>query len=141
MFTIFYSGTGEYKIAILPEGQKMNSTDFIKGVLRHLVEICYPQGKGIHERRVMLRLDNTLVHSTAGVQESLANYGFRRMEHLPYSPDSAPYDFFLFGAMKQAFAGQHFDAIDHFFMGVDAFLGGISADFLQIILQEWVRLS
>jgi hypothetical protein len=29
MFTIFSNGTGEYKIAILPEGQKMNSTQHI----------------------------------------------------------------------------------------------------------------
>jgi hypothetical protein len=41
--------------------------------------------------------------------------------------------------MKQAFAGQHFDAIDNLFLGVEAFLGGLSADFLQIVFQEWVR--
>jgi hypothetical protein len=61
------------------------------------------------------------------------------MEHPRYSPDVALCDFFLFGAMKQAFVGQHFDIIDDGFMGVKASLGGLSADFLQTISQEWVQ--
>jgi hypothetical protein len=36
------------------------------------------------------------------------------MEHPPYGLALVPYDFFLFGAMKQAFAWQHFDTIDDF---------------------------
>jgi hypothetical protein len=74
-----------------------------------------------------------------GVQESLADFGFRRMEHPPYRPDLAPYDFLLFGAMRQAFTEQHFDIIDDVFMGVEAFQGGLSADSLQIVFQEWTR--
>jgi hypothetical protein len=94
MFTIFFNGIAEYKIAILPEGQKMNRTYFIDCVPRALAEICYPQGRVTDEKRVVLHFDNVPVRNTEGVQESLANFGFRRMEHPPYSPDSAPRDFF-----------------------------------------------
>jgi hypothetical protein len=45
MFTVFFNGTGEYKIAILPEGQKANSAYFIESVLRPLAEFYYPQGR------------------------------------------------------------------------------------------------
>jgi hypothetical protein len=41
--------------------------------------------------------------------------------------------------MKQEFAGQSFDTIDDLFMGVGVFLGGLSADFVHAIFQEWVR--
>jgi hypothetical protein len=61
------------------------------------------------------------------------------MAHRPYSPDSAPCDFFPFGAMKQAFAGQHFATINDLLMSVYAFLRGLSADFLQTVFQEWIR--
>jgi hypothetical protein len=44
-FTVFLNGTGECKIAILPEGQKVNSAYFIESVLRPLAEIYYPQGR------------------------------------------------------------------------------------------------
>jgi hypothetical protein len=37
----------------------------------------------------MLHFDNAPVHNIEGVQESLANFGFRRVESPPYSPDLA----------------------------------------------------
>jgi hypothetical protein len=73
-FTVFFNGTGEYNIAIPPDGQKVNSAYFIKSVLRPLAEICYPQGKGTRERRVMLHFDNASVQSTERVRENLASF-------------------------------------------------------------------
>jgi hypothetical protein len=64
MFTVFSSGTWEYKIVILPEGQKMNGTYFIECVLQPLTELYYPSGKGTHERRFMLHFDNAPVRNT-----------------------------------------------------------------------------
>jgi histone-lysine N-methyltransferase SETMAR len=94
MFAVFLNGTGECTIAILPDGQKVNSAYFIESVLPPLAEICYPQGKETRERRVMLHFDNAPVHNTEKVQENLASFGFRRMAHPPYSQDLAPCDFF-----------------------------------------------
>jgi transposase len=89
----------------------------------------------------MLHFDNAQVHSTERVRENLASLGFRRMAYPPYSPDLALCDFFLFSAMKQAFTGQHFAAIGDLPMSVEAFLRGLSADFLETIFQEWIRRS
>jgi hypothetical protein len=100
MFTIFFNGTGECKIAILPERQKGNRTYFIGCVRRPLTKIYYPQGRGTYERIVMLHFDTASVHNTKGVQEGFANFGFRRTEHSPYSPRLAPCHFSLFSAMK-----------------------------------------
>jgi hypothetical protein len=61
------------------------------------------------------------------------------MAHPLYSPDLAPCDFFLFSAMNQAFALHDFAAIDDLVMNVEAFLRGLSADFSQTVLQEWIR--
>jgi hypothetical protein len=74
MFAVFFNGTGEYKIAILPEGHKVNSACFIESVLLPLAEICYPQGKGTRERRVMLHFDIAPVHGTERVRENLASF-------------------------------------------------------------------
>jgi hypothetical protein len=57
MFTVFFNGTGEYKITILPEGQKVNCAYFIEFLLRPSAEICYPQGMGRRGRSVMLHFD------------------------------------------------------------------------------------
>jgi hypothetical protein len=74
MFTIFFNGTGEYKIVIPPDGQKVNIAYFIGFVLCPLAEICCPQGKGTRARRVMLHFDNAPVHDTERVRENLASF-------------------------------------------------------------------
>jgi hypothetical protein len=74
MFTVFFNGTGECKIATLPGGQKMNSAYFIESVLRPLAEICYPQVRGTRERRIMLHFGNAPVHNTNGVRTNLAGF-------------------------------------------------------------------
>jgi hypothetical protein len=61
------------------------------------------------------------------------------MAHPPYSPDLALCDFFLFGAMKPVFAARHFATIGDLLKSVDAFLRGLSADFLQTAFREWIR--
>jgi histone-lysine N-methyltransferase SETMAR len=139
MLTIFFNGTGEHKIAILPEGQKMNSSYFVECVLSPLIEVCNPRGRIPHERRVMLHFDNAPIHKTKDVQDHLANFEFGRMEHPPDSPDLAPCDFFLFGAMKENFSGQHFESVEELFLAVEAFLRGLSVEFLQTVFLEWER--
>jgi hypothetical protein len=42
---IFFSGTGEDKMAILPPGQQTNSTYFMECVLGPLTEVCSPEGR------------------------------------------------------------------------------------------------
>jgi hypothetical protein len=87
----------------------------------------------------MLHFDNAPVRNTERVRENLASFGFKRMAHPHHNLDLAPYDFFLFGEMKQAFTGQHFATIDDLLMSVEVFIRGISADFMQTVFQEWIR--
>jgi hypothetical protein len=84
----------------------------------------------------MLPFDIAPVYNNEGVRENLASFGFRRIAHPPYSPDLARCDFFLFAAMKQAVAGQHFATIDDLLMSVQAFLRGLSAHFLQTVFRN-----
>jgi hypothetical protein len=74
MFRVFFNGTGECKIGILPEGEEVNNAYFIGSVLRPLAEICYPQGKETREKRVLLHFDNAPVHNTEEIRENLASF-------------------------------------------------------------------
>jgi hypothetical protein len=58
MSTVLFNRTREYKIAMLPAGQKMYSRYFMECVLGPLTEVCYPKGRKSHKRRVMLHFDN-----------------------------------------------------------------------------------
>jgi hypothetical protein len=137
MLTIFFDRTREYKIVILPAGQKVHRTYFMECVLGPLTEVCYSQGRKSHIRRVTLHFDNAPIHNTEEVQGHLTNLGFTRMEHPFDSPDLAPCDFFRFGTMKENFSGQHFECVEELVLAVKAFLRGLSADFLQTVFLEW----
>jgi hypothetical protein len=61
------------------------------------------------------------------------------MNHPAYSPDLAPCNFFLFGAMKENFSGMRFARADELFQGVEDFLEGLSADTIHAVFGEWIR--
>jgi hypothetical protein len=85
----------------------------------------------------MLYFDNAPIRTTEEVQGHLTNLGFARMEHPPYSPDLVLRDFFLSGAMRENLSGQRFESVEDSFLAVEAFLRGLSADFLQTIFMKW----
>jgi hypothetical protein len=52
----------------------------------------------------MFHWDNTLVHTTAKVTDWMGARDIKLIEHLPYSPDLALADFFLFPKVKRGLA-------------------------------------
>jgi hypothetical protein len=74
--------------------------------------------------------DNAPTHNAEEVHEYLANVRAQKNEHPPYSPDSTLWNFFLFGAIKEQFAGHYFDSLDGLFVPVESFLSALSDDFL-----------
>jgi hypothetical protein len=65
--------------------------------------MCSPDGRKIHERKVMLQFDNGPIQNAEGVQDHLTGLGFKRLEYPPYSLDLEPCGFFPFTAMKGNF--------------------------------------
>jgi hypothetical protein len=130
MVTIFFNRTGECKIAILPQGHKMNSTYFIGCIVQPLVEMYSPDERKSHKRKSMTHFDNAGIYNAEGVQKHWTGLEFKRLEHSLYSLDLAPYNFFLFGAMKGNLWGQGFDSLDGLFDAGESSLGGLSTDVL-----------
>jgi hypothetical protein len=64
MMTVFFNGTGEFLIDILPDELKMNSAYFANNVIDVLALSCYPNGRLPHARKVMLHFDNAPIHCT-----------------------------------------------------------------------------
>jgi histone-lysine N-methyltransferase SETMAR len=50
--------------------------------------------------------DNASVHTATVVKDLMAAKDFRLMNHLPYSPDLTPVDFFLFLTIKRQLVGK-----------------------------------
>jgi len=54
----------------------------------------------------ILHSDNAPVHKALSVKKFLTQKSITEMEHLPYSPNLAPNDFWLFSKIKSALKGE-----------------------------------
>jgi hypothetical protein len=63
----------------------MSSTCLIECVPRDLTEICYPDGRGTHEMRVMPYFDNAPVHNT-GVSREFGEFWIQKNGTSALSP-------------------------------------------------------
>jgi histone-lysine N-methyltransferase SETMAR len=59
----------------------------------------------------LLLHDNAPSHCALNVKHLLAKKAITTIEHLPYLPDLAPADYFLFPRIKRALKGQRFDDV------------------------------
>jgi hypothetical protein len=61
---------------------------------------------------MVLKSFNTQPHTSLKTQEAITKLGWSVLPYPPYSPDLAPSDFHLFGAIKDAIAGKRFRSDD-----------------------------
>jgi hypothetical protein len=87
------------RIAALRKGGKFNADDYISGILAPLAEWRAGQ-VGATDRKWIVHADNARPGTPKKVNEFLANNGMTRAPYLPYSPDLAPCDVFLFSYIK-----------------------------------------
>jgi histone-lysine N-methyltransferase SETMAR len=52
--------------------------------------------------------DNALAHRALATQKKLAYLGFQYLDHQPYSPDLAPFDYHLFPGQKKTIESSPF---------------------------------
>jgi hypothetical protein len=73
------------------------------------------------------------------VREVLASKQIIVLEHVPYSPNVDPSDFFLFPKIKKIMKGRHFDDINDIRIITAATLEAIPQNQFQNCVEEWTR--
>jgi hypothetical protein len=66
------------------------------------------ESRGRLSEGVLLFYDNTRPHTAARTLETLRKWKWEVMEHPTHSPDVSPFDFHLFGPLKEALGGRRF---------------------------------
>ena len=73
----------------------------------------------------------------------MTEIGFEILHHPPYSPDSAPSDYLLFGGLRRHLAGSKFSSDEDVTAAVDRYFQGKTSDFyskgLKALEQRWER--
>jgi hypothetical protein len=64
MFTIMWNPSGFYVVDRLPNDIKMNNDYFVTNTIIPLEQVIFPRGKAPHQKRLVVYLDNRLVHTS-----------------------------------------------------------------------------
>ena len=83
------------------EGKKTVTGTYYIEVLRKLKAKLAEKCPGKLHCGIFFHHNNASVHSSQIVRDVLREFWYKLLPHLPYSPDLAPSDFFLFPKLKE----------------------------------------
>ena len=110
MVTFFWDNQGPLLIKWLPEGRTVNTQYYIEA-LKELRENVKKDRRGKLSKGVLLLHDNARPHTSFATSDAIRDLNFEILPHPPYSPDLAPSDYWIFGAMKKPLKGKRFDTL------------------------------
>jgi len=98
--SIFWDQAGIILIDYLPKGQTINA-EYNSFLLVQLKEILKEKRRGNFTKGVLFLHDNAPAHRALAIKKKLAYLGFQCLDHPPYSPYLAPFDYHLFPGLKK----------------------------------------
>ena len=73
--------------------------------------------------------DNTVCHSSNIAETKKHELGFESLLHPPYSPDLAPFDYYLFQNLNRWLCGRRFESNEEFEWETEEYLGGFDKSY------------
>ena len=122
MATVFWDEEGVILLDFLEQGCTINSVRYVTTLqkLKARLKRVRPT-KSMED--VLLLHDNARPHTSHHTSQEIEKIGWKVLPHPPYSPDLAPSDFHLFGPLKDAHRGIHFE----------------DEEAVKISVRQWVR--
>jgi hypothetical protein len=98
MLIVVWNLHGFHVVKVLPRGCKWTSQYYIDDILLEIGALHIPGDR----RKLVFHADNARPHVSTRVKQEMEDHSLKTALHLPYCPDLAPSDFFLFGYVKRA---------------------------------------
>jgi histone-lysine N-methyltransferase SETMAR len=108
MVTVFWYCDGAILVDVMPRGATINSEAYINTLNK--LKKCFRRVRpDKNPAEMLLQHDNARPHTSLRTREHITKMGWTVLPHPPYSPDLAPSDVHLFGSLKDALRGTHFE--------------------------------
>ena len=122
MPTVFWNARGIFHIDYLSSKQTING-DYYAALLDRFNNILKKKAK----KKVLFHQDNARIHTCPAPMAKFNEFHYEVLPHPAYSPDLAPYDYFLFLNLKK-FRGKRFTTREQLIVETEAyFLVGFSS--------------
>ncbi|XP_067947100.1 histone-lysine N-methyltransferase SETMAR-like [Watersipora subatra] len=111
MLTVFWDVRGPITVSFLEQGTTVNSENYCQ-LLQQVKKDIKNKRRGMQSRGVILHQDSARPHTATRTIETINQLGWELLDHPPYSPNLAPSDYHLFGALKSYTRGIHMETHD-----------------------------
>ena len=139
MFFCAFSCYGIVSIDVLPNHSTFNSTYVCNTILPNLKERACAHIKNKTKHHLILHMDNAKPHNSKMATEKIAELGFERLKHPPYSPDISPCDFFLFGYVKSQLRNYNVKSSFELSKAVREICEKIDINIWQSVYESWLK--
>jgi histone-lysine N-methyltransferase SETMAR len=132
---IVWNPEGSHLVDALPKGQKLNANYYIDRVLQSFLP-SRSIGRGLG---LIIHAENARPHTARKTFKFWRENRLEMAPHPPYSPDLAPYDFFLFGYVKYVLDGAEFPSEETHLAAIQRVLSDLTGDTLRAIFAKWIE--
>jgi len=108
MITIFWDIDGVILVVVMALGETFSSDVYIR-TLQKLKQRYRRVRPNKNPGDMLIQLDNARFHTSLWTHEAIAKFGWTVLPHPPHSTDLAPWDFHLFGPLKDTLRGTRFE--------------------------------
>ena len=136
MATVFWVSEGVVLVDFL-EGKKTVTGAYYVEVLKKLRAKLPQKRPGKLHRGILFHHDNAPAHSSRIVRDVLREFRWELLPHLPYSPDLAPSDFFLFPKLEKHLKAVYFNDSSEANQAAKTWLTKWSADYFKNGIIGW----
>jgi hypothetical protein len=77
-----WNPSGFYVVDRLPNDIKMNNDYFVTNMVISFEQVIFPRGRVLHQKRLVVYLDNRSVHTSRASTDWLEEHDMRRMPQL-----------------------------------------------------------
>jgi histone-lysine N-methyltransferase SETMAR len=132
MVTIAWNPLRLPLIAPLPMRRTFNAEYYRDNILAALTQL-QPEDD---ERKLVVHADSAKACTAQKRRTFGVENGLRLIPHLPYSPDLAPSDFFLFGYAKKRLKGMLFPSYEELLDAIGEVATGIESETLAAVFEH-----
>jgi len=133
MMIVFCDLEGIARAEFVPRNTTVNC-EYYRGLLECLRNDVRRERPEKWANSFILHHDNALCHTSLPVWQFVSN---KNITVCPYSPDLAPYDFWLFPKVKMTMKGKHFESIQDIKAAMRAQLKALAKEDFQNCFRKW----
>jgi len=140
--TVFWDMHGILLIDYMPTGSTITG-EYYARLLDQLKHAIVTKRPGLQRKKVLIHQDNAPAHTSCVAMAKVAEWGFEIVEHLAYSADLAPSDYFLFKNLKSYLSGKRYATNEEVISAVHAYFESQDSTFysngIHALRDRWTR--